>query len=326
MLPPIIPGTAARAHANVQQGNFSTVELYHLRTFVMVANEGNLTRAAERLYTSQPAVSAHVKALERELEVTLFRRTPKGMQLTPGGRILREKAKRVLGAAGDLVAEAKSMRGKVVGISRIGVNTDGDFLRLSLFLTSLSSHHPHLALQFIQDVSGNILEDILHGTLDSGFFFGRFPEEEIEAMDLAEIGFVIAGPATWKDRVVGADWETVASLPWVFPVSENPYSQIFDQLFSEQVNQPNRVAYSSSEAAINALVKAGAGLSLIREDEAIAMQERGEVVIWNHTSYPMTLRFGYLSSRSREPLIMALRQGAQESWPRAAGRNAHQAC
>ena len=61
------------------------MELYHLRTFVTVAEEGHLTRASERLFTSQPAVSAHIKALEEELGVTLFDRTPRGMQLTPAG-------------------------------------------------------------------------------------------------------------------------------------------------------------------------------------------------------------------------------------------------
>ena len=301
------------------------MDLYHLRTFVTVAEEGNLTRAAERLFTSQPAISAHIKSLERELDVVLFRRTPKGMQLTPAGRILRDKANRVLSAAGDLVAEAKGMRGKVVGVSRIGVNTDGDFLRLSTFLGSTSRNHPHLALQFIQDVSGNILDDIQHGALDAGFFFGSFPEYEIEALDLAEIGFLIAAPAAWSDRVIDAEWKDLTALPWVFPVAENPYSQIFDQLFSEQGTLPERVAYASSEPAMNALVKAGAGISLIREDEAMAMQVKSEIVVWDRMCYPMTLRFGFLKARNREPLVLALRQAAADSWPRVARENIDQA-
>jgi len=61
------------------------MELYQLKTFVTVAEEGHLTRAAERLFTSQPAISAHIKSLEEELGVTLFHRTPKGMQLTTEG-------------------------------------------------------------------------------------------------------------------------------------------------------------------------------------------------------------------------------------------------
>lgn len=61
------------------------MELYQLKTFTAVAEENHLTRAAERLNTSQPALSAHIKSLEAELGVTLFERTPKGMKLTPQG-------------------------------------------------------------------------------------------------------------------------------------------------------------------------------------------------------------------------------------------------
>jgi DNA-binding transcriptional LysR family regulator len=60
------------------------VELYQLKTFVPVAEEGNLTRAAEKLFISQPAISAQIKALEEELRVELFRRSARGMTLTEG--------------------------------------------------------------------------------------------------------------------------------------------------------------------------------------------------------------------------------------------------
>lgn len=61
------------------------MELYQLRTFVTVADTGNLTQAAERLFTSQPTVSAYIKALEEQLDIKLFDRTPKGMRLTDNG-------------------------------------------------------------------------------------------------------------------------------------------------------------------------------------------------------------------------------------------------
>ena len=55
------------------------MELYQLRTFVVVADTGHLTQASERLHLSQPAVSAHIKALEQQLEIRLFERTATGM-------------------------------------------------------------------------------------------------------------------------------------------------------------------------------------------------------------------------------------------------------
>ena len=72
------------------------MELYQLKTFVAVAKEGHLTRAAKSLHTSQPAVSAHIKALEAELEIALFDRTPKGMDLTAAGKRLLDQAQTIL--------------------------------------------------------------------------------------------------------------------------------------------------------------------------------------------------------------------------------------
>src|SRR5262249_60738923 len=83
-------------------GSNQAMELYQLRSFAAVAELGHLTRAAEKLHISQPAVSAQIKALEDELGVTLFERVSSGMQLTSAGRNLLPAAEQVLGAANAL--------------------------------------------------------------------------------------------------------------------------------------------------------------------------------------------------------------------------------
>ncbi|HVR94792.1 MAG TPA: LysR family transcriptional regulator, partial [Casimicrobiaceae bacterium] len=68
------------------------MELNHLQSFIAVARLGHLTRAAETLHLSQPALSGQIKALEENLGVTLFERSSSGMSLTTSGRLLLEDA------------------------------------------------------------------------------------------------------------------------------------------------------------------------------------------------------------------------------------------
>src|SRR5437016_12426390 len=84
------------------------VELRHLRYFVTVAEELNISRASARLRISQPAVSRQVRDLEEELGVELFRREKSGLKLTPAGETFLAHARDLLRRSGDAVKQMES--------------------------------------------------------------------------------------------------------------------------------------------------------------------------------------------------------------------------
>lgn len=90
------------------------MELYQLKAFLTVAKEGNLSRAADRLCLSSPAVSAQVKALEEELGVLLFHRTPKGMTVTDVGKRLLLEAEAAVAATQRMARAARHERLDVI--------------------------------------------------------------------------------------------------------------------------------------------------------------------------------------------------------------------
>lgn len=136
------------------------MELYQLKTFVKVADEGNLTRASEALFTSQPAISGQIKALEEGLGIQLFIRSSKGMLLTPAGRKLYQQARVTLDAAEQMKRQAQSLQNELVGELRIGMHTDYDFLRLGELYHSISRQYPALVSHFLQSSSATVIREL----------------------------------------------------------------------------------------------------------------------------------------------------------------------
>ena len=91
-----------------------------LRYFAAVAREGNLTRAAERLFVSQPALTKQVRQLESRLGVRLFTRSRAGMTLTPAGQALAEKAPALLAGFDEALRETKSAASRAARVLRVG--------------------------------------------------------------------------------------------------------------------------------------------------------------------------------------------------------------
>ncbi len=118
------------------RGVRSGVDLRVLRYFLAVADEGNITWAAELLQISQPTLSRQLKGLEDALGVTLFHRGPHQISLTPEGRLLRERAQELVQLAGKMEREVRELHGSLSGtiaISRgphqISLTPEGRLLR-----------------------------------------------------------------------------------------------------------------------------------------------------------------------------------------------------
>ncbi len=290
------------------------MELYQLRSFAAVAELGHLTRAADRLHISQPALSAQIKALEDELGVALFERLPSGMELTPAGRRLLPEAHNVVAAAQVLRSHASAFKGEVAGRVRVGTVSDPEFIRVGDLLAQAVASFPLLEIELHNEVSGAAFEKVRDGALDASFYYGNLTHPAVAAVPLRQFAYRVVAPVAWRERVENAPWDEIVAMPWVMTPPISTHSALAGELFREHGVSPARRVEADHEAVISSLVTAGLGVTLMREDLAIAAADRDEIVLWGDKRLLTTLSFIHLAEREDEPVVRALRDVLARVW------------
>lgn len=291
------------------------MELYQLRTFAAVAEEGHLTRAAERLHISQPAVSGQIKALEQEFDLRLFDRSPAGMALTVSGRELLPLARQVLQAADTFKRSARRLSGDVAGTLRIGTVSNPESIRLGDLMALAVERHPRLELELHHEVSGAALEGVRDGRLDASFYFGDTPGRDVTALRLRDFVYCVTAPAAWAERIDGADWSDLAALPWILTPAISTHNRLVTRLFEQQgVEPPQRRVEADQESVIDSLVVSGVGLALMRDESARTRAAAGQICIWPKARLRTTLWFVCAAGREHDPLIATLLGLLRKTW------------
>lgn len=143
------------------------MELRHLKYFLAVAQAGNVTRAAERCFVAQSALSAQIARLENELGSDLFVRSTRGMRLTVAGEALRPRAAHLLAEADRLQKDMAALRGVLAGSLRIGmIQGAPSALDIVDLVAAFHDRHPGVDLFVRTGVSAELTRDVRDGTLD----------------------------------------------------------------------------------------------------------------------------------------------------------------
>ena len=285
------------------------MDLKHIRTFAAVAREGNLTRAAEHLHLTQPALSLQLKNFQESLDLTLFSRTAQGLAPNADGRALLPSAQRILDALDDFQRALGALRDTVQGDLRIGTILDPEFLRLGATLQYLVEHYPKIRPTLRHGMSGSVAKQVRAGELDAGFSLG--PQGRcaapagLEALPLASFAYFVVAPKGWGAQVAGRDWAAIAALPWIWTPPDSVHHRLLSDKFDALGVAPNAVAEVDQEASMLDLVRSGVGLSLARDSIALRESQASGLVLVKGLAIQAELAFITQAARREDPLVAA---------------------
>lgn len=205
--------------------------------FLAVVDEGSFTRAADRLFVTQPGLSQQVAALERELGGSLFSRLPRSVTLTPTGRALLPHARTAVSASERASAAARQVSGSDGGELRIACVYSVSLGLLPAVLQRWRADHPQVTVRLFEHRS----TETLAGAMQAG------------QADVA----VGPTPASWKGRLrsLGAE-EMVLVLPPADPGGDDPYAPLGGELALSRLAEHAWVQYAPDHALSDVLVAA----------------------------------------------------------------------
>ncbi|MBP3894173.1 MAG: LysR family transcriptional regulator [Atopobiaceae bacterium] len=160
------------------------MELRHLRYFLAVAREGNVTRAAASLHVTQPTLSRQLADLEQELGRELLVRESRGVALTDDGMLLRKRAEEIVALADRTEREMMADDSQIEGDVWVGGGETRTMRLVAQAMQSIAQSHPGIRLRLHSGNADDVIERVDKGLLDFGVIISRTPETRFESIEL----------------------------------------------------------------------------------------------------------------------------------------------
>jgi DNA-binding transcriptional LysR family regulator len=155
------------------------MEFRHLRYVIAVAEEGHITRAAERLGIAQPPLSRLIKAIEQEINVQLFRRVPRGVELTDAGRTFLAGARATFANLDRTLESARrTARGEEGQISVAFTSSTAFHPLVPRVIREFRETFPLVAVGLAESNAAELIESILSDRLDAAFIRSNIAKQE----------------------------------------------------------------------------------------------------------------------------------------------------
>ena len=239
------------------------MDLGELQVFLTVAREGSFSRAADRLYRTQPAVSLAIRKLEESVGQPLFVRGARPVRLTDAGSLLREYAERLINLRDEVKKGMMELEGLKRGELSLGVN-ESSIHALLPALSKFRESHPGVQVRLHRMFSRDIPNEVVNYRLDLGAvsFVPRDPQLQSTEILKDELTFVVPPKHPLaKRREVGI--EELAKEQFIAHIVESPFRRRVIELFARHRTPLNMPMEMPTIESIKRFVQMGMGVAIV---------------------------------------------------------------
>lgn len=198
------------------------MRLRQLRFLVAVVEEGSFTAAATRVHATQSGISAQIKLLEESLEVKLFERSVAGVAPTAAGKLVYQRATRILRETTAIVADVTELKGTVTGKVSAGLMPTTTRSVAAPVLNRFAKRYPNIEVNIEEAYSGHLSDGVRSGRLDFAVVPPSTSEAGLRSTQLeTDIEVFVTGPNKQRTHLSPVDLTSTEPLKLVLPGPEN---------------------------------------------------------------------------------------------------------
>lgn len=254
------------------------MDINQLEVLIAVAGERGFSRAADKLYRTQPAISQAIRRLEEEVGEPLFDRSSKDGTLTASGQVLLKYAQQIINLRRDAKLAVKELKDLQRGKVTLGAN-EYTVMYLLPVISVYRVRHPHIKIEVKRDLASRIPSEVLKRDVEIGIVSFRPNDPMLQTVPVAtdELALIVAP----EHPLAGKKIVSVRELGVESFIAHNvrsPYRERVVQTFEKHRTPLNISMELPTLEAIKRFVEQGMGVALVPRLAAQAEIERGQVV------------------------------------------------
>ncbi len=286
------------------------MDFRQLETFIEVANLKSFSRAAEKLYITQPTVTNHIQNLEKELGTLLINRSGKNISLTEAGSLLYEYAINIINTCEMAKFDLASYKGRIQGHINIYSSSVPRKHILPNIMVSFLKKYPDVTFTISDSDSKNVINSIINGDTDFGIVGAKYPNNNLDYIELMEDRLLIITPNNSQFSKSNYSYLTLKEIinqKILLREEGSGTRSLLEYKLGElnmKIDDFKIIAYVEDTETIKQLVHLGAGISFISEKAVIddIKLDKYKVFYLDEVDLNRRFYFVYHNKRQLSPL------------------------